>query len=211
MSKHKDSFRELSRSQCPCIARREQGLCISRESEASFRNNGTRVAGFTQDVGWNAYAASSIRLRPHRGRARTWRSNDDKCSANAVNASSRNPARSGRTCRSERSGSQTCEACADVCLGEKEVQSLVDCIRTVLDCAAVCRTTATILTPQTETSLKLVHAQLEACIAARQVCIDTCRQCEQPCSTRESPVRHIGHRVPHGGHSVLNRNSRPEA
>jgi hypothetical protein len=68
----------------------------------------------------------------------------------------------------------TCTSCADACLGEKEVQSLVRCIRTNLDCADICAVTARTLARQTEPSLALVRRQLEACEAA-------CRACEAEC------------------------------
>ena len=41
--------------------------------------------------------------------------------------------------------SQACTACADACLADDMVSELVQCIRTDLDCAAVCATTGTVL------------------------------------------------------------------
>ena len=38
---------------------------------------------------------------------------------------------------------ETCTACADACLSERDVSHLVPCIRLNLDCAAVCNATAT--------------------------------------------------------------------
>lgn len=69
---------------------------------------------------------------------------------------------------------QTCTACADACLGEEDVHHLVHCIRLCLDCADICDTTGRVLSRQTEPSLPLVRAQLEACIEACRVCGDEC-------------------------------------
>lgn len=70
---------------------------------------------------------------------------------------------------------EICVACADACLGEPEhLEHLRRCIRTDLDCADICQTTARVLTRQTETPHDLVHAQLHACILACQHCADEC-------------------------------------
>jgi hypothetical protein len=93
---------------------------------------------------------------------------------------------------------ETCEACADACLGESEVQSLVHCIRTDLDCADICAATGRVLLRQTSPDIGLVRAQLQACIDACnvcatecerhadhhehcRVCAETCRECENAC------------------------------
>jgi hypothetical protein len=69
----------------------------------------------------------------------------------------------------------TCNACADACLGETaHLEHLQRCIRLDLDCADICSTTARVLTRQTETPNDLVHAQLHACVVACQACADEC-------------------------------------
>src|SRR5688500_16501751 len=69
---------------------------------------------------------------------------------------------------------QVCTSCADACLGEADIGALRRCIRTDLDCADVCATTARLIVRQTETPNELVHAQLHACILSCQLCADEC-------------------------------------
>lgn len=93
---------------------------------------------------------------------------------------------------------QTCTACADACLGEEMVADLRACIRSNLDCADVCGTTARMLSRHTGGDVDVVRAQLEVCVAASRVCGDrcdehagmhehcsvcaeACRECEQAC------------------------------
>ena len=71
---------------------------------------------------------------------------------------------------------QICRACADACLAEEDVASLTICIRTDLDCADVCSTTAAILTRQTDTNWNIVRSQLKTCIQACQICAAECQQ-----------------------------------
>jgi hypothetical protein len=91
-----------------------------------------------------------------------------------------------------------CASCADACLGEKNVQNLVRCIRLNQDCADVCETTARLLTRHTEPHSPLLRRQLEVCEAACQacgaecekhahhhehcrVCAEACRACAEAC------------------------------
>ena len=93
----------------------------------------------------------------------------------------------------------TCTSCADACLGEKDVQELVRCVRLNLDCADVCDAAGRILTRQTAPDLGLLRATIETCAAACRVCgeecerhaahhdhcricADACRRCEQACN-----------------------------
>lgn len=72
---------------------------------------------------------------------------------------------------------QICTSCADACLGENDhLTKLRRCIRTNLDCADVCSSTARLLVRQTETPNELLHAQLHACIVACQLCADECEK-----------------------------------
>jgi hypothetical protein len=70
----------------------------------------------------------------------------------------------------------TCSQCADACLAEDAVFSMLRCIRTNLDCADVCQATAAILSRQTELSAALVRSQLEACVVACRVCAEECQK-----------------------------------
>ena len=94
--------------------------------------------------------------------------------------------------------SQTCTACADACLSEDMVAELTKCIRTNLDCADICATTARVLSRHTGYDANITRAQLEACAQACtscgdecqehagmhehcRVCAEACRACEQAC------------------------------
>lgn len=94
---------------------------------------------------------------------------------------------------------QTCTACADACLGEKEhLSELRRCIRLNLDCADICETTARVLTRQVAfepaVARRLLEACAEACRACGEecqqhasmmehcrICAEACRRCEQAC------------------------------
>ncbi|CAA9271248.1 MAG: Uncharacterized cysteine-rich DUF326 protein bsYhjQ/STM1261 [uncultured Chthoniobacterales bacterium] len=86
---------------------------------------------------------------------------------------------------------EACNACADACLGEKNVAELVDCIRACTDCADVCLATARIMSRFTRTDFKLAGAQLRACIQACEICgadcakhgehMEHCRVCAEAC------------------------------
>jgi hypothetical protein len=94
--------------------------------------------------------------------------------------------------------SQACTACADACLSEQNVAELAKCIRTNLDCADVCSTTARVLSRHTGYDANISRTVLEACATACKscgdecerhagmhehcrVCADACRTCEQAC------------------------------
>lgn len=94
---------------------------------------------------------------------------------------------------------QACTACADACLSEDSVAELRACIRSDLDCADVCETTARVLSRQTAYDADVTRAVLEACIQMCRtcgnecashaehhehcrICADACRECEQACS-----------------------------
>ncbi|WP_229403224.1 four-helix bundle copper-binding protein [Micromonospora okii] len=93
---------------------------------------------------------------------------------------------------------QTCTACADACLSEDMVADLTKCVRTNLDCADICETTARVLSRHTGYDANISRSLLEACATACRacadecaghadrhehcrVCADTCRACEQTC------------------------------
>ncbi|PYF97313.1 protein of unknown function [Georgenia satyanarayanai] len=95
--------------------------------------------------------------------------------------------------------SQACTACADACLSEDMVAELRKCIRTNLDCADICDTTARVLSRHTGYDANLTRAMLQACIQACRscgdecaahaghhehcrICAEACRACEQACT-----------------------------
>jgi uncharacterized membrane protein len=71
---------------------------------------------------------------------------------------------------------QTCTACADSCLSERDPSAMVKCIRTDLDCADICETTARVLSRQTEYDANISRAIVDAC---RQVCTSCADECER--------------------------------
>lgn len=95
--------------------------------------------------------------------------------------------------------SQACTACADACLSEDMIDQLRRCIRTNLDCADICDTTARILSRHTGFDVNIARVQLQACAQACRscgdeceahasmhehcrICADACRHCEAACN-----------------------------
>ncbi|WP_249998628.1 four-helix bundle copper-binding protein [Actinoplanes sp. M2I2] len=93
---------------------------------------------------------------------------------------------------------EACTACADACLSEDSVADLTKCIRTNLDCADICATTARVLSRHTGYDANVSRSLLEACVTvckacgdecARhlgmhehcRICAEACRSCEQAC------------------------------
>ena len=70
-----------------------------------------------------------------------------------------------------------CIACADACLSERQIESLVACIRMDLDCAAICRATSSVVgRSKAGASRQVLEGQLAVCIAAARACEDECRR-----------------------------------
>jgi hypothetical protein len=99
----------------------------------------------------------------------------------------------------------SCTACADACLGEKDVQELVRCIRLCLDCADACDATGRIVTRQTASAVRLIRAIIESCAVACltcaeecdkhathhehcRICAEACRRCKQACDNVLSTI-----------------------
>ncbi len=93
---------------------------------------------------------------------------------------------------------QACTSCADACLGEKEVQPLIGCIRTNQDCADICLATGAMLSRVSRPNSDLLRSMLGICVKACgtcaaecekhasmhehcRVCADACRRCEKAC------------------------------
>jgi hypothetical protein len=69
---------------------------------------------------------------------------------------------------------QACTACADACLAEEELGRLRRCIRLDLDCADICGATGRVISRHSETDLRVVRAQLQACALACELCAVEC-------------------------------------
>ncbi|MER5475526.1 four-helix bundle copper-binding protein [Streptomyces sp. NPDC002734] len=89
---------------------------------------------------------------------------------------------------------QVCTACADACLSEDMVDELATCVRSDLDCADVCGTTARVLSRHTGSDVDVTRAMLTACAAACRACgeecahhtqHDHCRLCAAACRSCE--------------------------
>lgn len=76
-----------------------------------------------------------------------------------------------------------CVACADACLGERQVDALRACIRLNIDCADTCDLTARLLARRRTGDPEFLRAQLEACARI-------CASCGAEC------VRHARHHEP---------------
>lgn len=70
---------------------------------------------------------------------------------------------------------QVCNACADSCLSEEMLGDLVACIRTDLDCAEICATTAAVLSRSGATG-PAAATLLQACVTACAACAEECTQ-----------------------------------
>ncbi|MCA2219048.1 four-helix bundle copper-binding protein [Jidongwangia harbinensis] len=97
--------------------------------------------------------------------------------------------------------SQACTACADACLSEDMVAELTKCIRTDLDCADICATTARVLSRHTGYDANISRTLLEACVVACRSCGDECtshadmhehcRICAEACRICEHACRNL--------------------
>lgn len=97
--------------------------------------------------------------------------------------------------------SEACTACADACLSEDSVGELTKCIRTNLDCADICDTTARVLSRHTGYDANITRTLLEACATACTSCADECarhagrhehcRICAEACRSCERACRDL--------------------
>jgi hypothetical protein len=95
-------------------------------------------------------------------------------------------------------GAHASVACADACLGEKDVEALARCIRLNLDAGDVCEATWRLLARHQAPELDVIALQLELCARVCQkcaeecerhqqlhehcrICAEACRWCEQAC------------------------------
>lgn len=71
---------------------------------------------------------------------------------------------------------QTCTACADACLHEKQAAELAHCIRTDLDCADICGALGRSLSRASRPDVDAMRTLLTACAAACRACGSECRK-----------------------------------
>lgn len=78
---------------------------------------------------------------------------------------------------------EACTACADACLSEGMVAELAKCIRTNMDCADICATTARVLSRHTGYDANISRTLLDVCAMA-------CRSCAQECGRHAEAFEH---------------------
>ncbi|MCW3090947.1 MAG: hypothetical protein JWP81_2016 [Ferruginibacter sp.] len=93
-----------------------------------------------------------------------------------------------------------CSHCAMACLEEEDVKMLTNCIRLDLDCAEICRTTATLLSRGSEHGNHLLKECAEVCKKCAdecekhrhmehcEVCAEVCYKCAQECMDMQAIV-----------------------
>ncbi len=78
-----------------------------------------------------------------------------------------------------------CEHCAASCLGEPHVAKMVDCIRTDLDCAALCRLAVELMARGSEFATQTCQLCAQACDRCAEICEqhtdEHCRACAAAC------------------------------
>ena len=87
-----------------------------------------------------------------------------------------------------------CSHCTIACLDEKDVKMLARCIKLNIDCAEICRVTASLLSRGSEQGEHLLRECAEICSVCAEECekhshmkhckkcADVCRHCAEECS-----------------------------
>ena len=108
---------------------------------------------------------------------------------------------------------QSCVACADASLGEKELADMLQSIRLCTDCADVCAATGAIATRCSGSDETVIRVMLEACTTTcavcaeecekhakmhehHRICAEACRSCEEACRKAMQsipPMRSMAH------------------
>jgi hypothetical protein len=78
-----------------------------------------------------------------------------------------------------------CDLCAAACLREKDIHNLINCIRSDLDCAEMCRVTAAMLARSSDCISTVCAACAEICAFCAHHCemhdYEHCRECAKAC------------------------------
>ena len=69
---------------------------------------------------------------------------------------------------------KTCDACADACMGEENLQKLVECVRLDMTCSDICIATGRVLVRPTPSDTSAVRHQLQSCARICEICADEC-------------------------------------
>jgi hypothetical protein len=92
-----------------------------------------------------------------------------------------------------------CSHCATSCLGEENVGSMTKCIRLDLECAAICRAAAEVMSLGSDYSAHLCRICADVCNACGeecakhdmehcQACAEACRKCAEMCEEMATAV-----------------------
>lgn len=97
-----------------------------------------------------------------------------------------------------------CTTCADACLEEPDPAAMRICIRSNLDCAAICAVTGRLIARPGKQDAATLRAQLEACIVAChscaaecdrhdeakhcRICAESCRVCANACERMQQAL-----------------------
>lgn len=79
-----------------------------------------------------------------------------------------------------------CNHCTIACLEEQDIQMLATCIKLDIDCAEICRTTASFIERGSEHADHLLKACAEICEACAEECekhtqMEHCEKCAEAC------------------------------
>ena len=78
-----------------------------------------------------------------------------------------------------------CDHCASACLTEENPGLMVDCIRTDLDCAAICRLAAAAMARGSDFARQICQLCAEICEQCAGICAkhdhDHCQECARAC------------------------------
>ena len=78
-----------------------------------------------------------------------------------------------------------CDHCAVACLTEPHVVKMVDCIRTDLDCAAICRLAAEAMAHGSDFMKQICALCADICERCAAICekhdVDHCQECAEAC------------------------------
>jgi hypothetical protein len=78
-----------------------------------------------------------------------------------------------------------CEMCMDACLGEDDIQMLVQCIRLDRDCAKICHITSGFIASNSPFATEMVKLCEDICRKNAEECekhdMDHCQRCAEAC------------------------------
>jgi hypothetical protein len=95
---------------------------------------------------------------------------------------------------------QACTHCATACLREEQVAHLRKCIQLDIECAAICRAAAELMTLGSDFSAHLCRVCADVCNACAaeceqhaamdhcRICAEACRLCAATCESMATPV-----------------------